>query len=382
MQLEKLIHSLLKTEQFFAHFILNSQVRYETRPPTEENVKKPGYVGTAGAGVQNGSPVLLFNTHFMDSLPFDSQKAVLKHEILHLLLDHNDKSYYDVLNLQAWNLAMDCAINQYIDSLPDMAITLPAFEKLVGKKLQPYESAVYYYNELVNSPNIQKVKIPDSMDDHGALSESELDKQIKKGTVQKAADAAVKAAAGNVPEGLQKVLDGLRDKPLVNWKQQLRNFVASAISSKTKHTRKKTHRRFEIDQPGKRKKRELKLAVCVDSSGSVSDAQFAAFINEIVSVSKNCAEANLIYADCEVQKVVNLKGGKAPPNERYGNGGTAYEPAIRKAVELGSNAIIYFGDMDTADTPKNPGLPVLWVTCGSEVRPGDFGRMLKIDVPR
>jgi predicted metal-dependent peptidase len=365
MKLEKIIHELLKKEPFYAQFTLNCEVRYNTNN-----------VPTAGAMVQNGRPVLIFNTTFMDTLSLPSQIAILKHEILHLLFDHTDFEYYDKLNIQVWNAAMDCAINQYIPNLPEMAITLDAFSKLCKKPLEAYQSAVYYYNELL--PNCETVEIPAPMDSHSIEGQSELDKKIGKGVVARAADDAVKSAAGNVPEGLSKVMERLRTGQTINWKQQLRNFVASAISSKIKHTRKKSHRRFELDQPGKKKKRELKLAICVDSSGSVSDEQFGLFIAEIAHITKNCAEANLIYADCEVHKVVNLKTNDKPPMERYGNGGTAYQPAITKAVQLQSNVIIYFGDLDCADTPVDPKIPMLWVTCGSEVRPGEFGRVLKL----
>jgi len=365
MKLDKIIHELLKTEPFYAQFTLNCEVRYNTNN-----------VPTAGAGVQNGRLILIFNTKYMDSLPFESQVAILKHEVLHLLFDHNDWTYYDKLNIQVWNAAMDCSINQYVTNLPAGTITLDMFSELCKKPLLPYQSAVYYYNELL--PNCNTVQVPAPLDSHDALPESDVDKQIKKGAVARAADEAMKASAGKMPNGLTKAIESLREKSTINWKQQLRNFIASAVSSKTKHTRKKSHRRFELDQPGKKKKRELRLAVCIDSSGSVSDEQFEAFISEISHLVKHCAEANLIYADSEVQKVINLKQNEKPPLERYGNGGTMYQPAIDKARQLKSNVIVLFGDLDCADTPTDPGIPFLWVTCGSTERPGEFGRVLEL----
>jgi predicted metal-dependent peptidase len=366
VQLEKIIHALLKSEPYFAHFILNSTIEYNTRN-----------VPTAGAAVINGVPVLVFNTAFMDLYDQATQVAILKHEVLHLLMDHIDHDYYDKLNKQVWNIAMDCAINQYIPNLPPEGVTVDQLSKLVKRPLLTFESAVYYYNELYQVAE----KVPMPMDDHSLQDgQSAEDKQMAKGIVGKASEAALKASAGQVPEGLQSVLNELRERPRVNWKQELRNFVASAISSSTKATRTKSNRRFELEQPGKRKERKLKLAVCVDSSGSVSTEQFTAFIQEIIHISKNCAEANLIYADCEVQKVINLKQGNEPPFERYGNGGTAYQPALTKALELGCNAIAYFGDGDTADIPNNPGKPLLWVLVGDNPAPAPFGRVLRLKV--
>ena len=365
MNLEKIIYDLLKNEPFYAHFILNSHILYDKYK-----------VETAGAAVVNGVPQLVFNSKFMSSLSQPEQTAVLKHEILHLLFDHSDTTTYAALNKQVWNVCMDVAINQHIKNLPSMAVTVDELNKIVGRKLLPYQSSTYYYNEMYQ--HAKETGQLQTLDQHDLIEESSEDKQIRKGAVAKAAKAAQIASAGIMPDGLESVIESLNEKPLVNWKQQLRNFAASAVSSKTKGTRTKMHRRFGLDAPGKKKKRELKLAVCLDSSGSVSNEQFAAFINEVVELSKYCAEINLIYADCEVQKVINLKNNAEVPTQRYGNGGTAYQPAITKAVELGANAILLFGDLDCADTPTNPGIPFLWVTVGSTQRPGEFGRVIEL----
>lgn len=365
MKLDKIIYELLSKEPFFAHFILNSRVSYD----------KLG-VKTAAAGIFQGTPQLIFSTEFMDSLSQDGQIAVFKHEILHLLFDHNDTTTYNKLNMHVWNISMDCAINQYIAHLPNTCVTVKSLEDIVGKRLLPFQSSTYYYNALYD--HAEKTGQLQTLDDHGLIQESKEDQQIRKGAVSKAASAARASAAGQMPEGLESVIESLSETVLVNWQQQLRNFAASAVSSKTKGTRKKMHRRFGLDSPGRRKKRELRLAICIDTSGSVSDDQLAVFLNEIKAISKLCAEANLIYADCIVQKVINLKNGKPPPNKRYGSGGTAYGPALKKSIDLKANAIIYLGDMDVSDIPENPGIPVLWATVGSTTRPGEFGRMLEI----
>jgi predicted metal-dependent peptidase len=370
MKLERLIYQLLQSEPYYAHFVLNCDVRYQS----EADKEKQNYVPTAAAGVQNGAPVLIFNTTFMNSMDEIQQQAILKHEVLHLVFDHADWEYYDRLNLQVWNVAMDCAINQYIHNLPSQAITLKQVSELAKTPLKPFESAAYYYNALYQVAE----KMPMPLDAHGAIEGSELDKKISRGVVAKASEAAVKSAAGQLPNGLAATLDKLKGKSEINWQAQLRNFVASAISSKHKQTRTKAHRRFELDQPGKRKERKLKLAVCLDSSGSVNDEQFASFLVELKSIIKNCAEANVIYADCEVQKVINLKQNADIPLERYGNGGTAYQPALSKAQNLGANVIIFMGDMDSSDTPENPGIPVMWLITGKQDPPASFGRVLRI----
>jgi predicted metal-dependent peptidase len=130
--------------------------------------------------------------------------------------------------------------------------------------------------------------------------------------------------------------------------------------------------------PGKKKKRTMTLGVCADASGSVSDEQYSMFLQELKSIAKQVELTWFIQADCEVQKVEKLTPKTTFIPNRAGNGGTAYQPAIDKAKELGCDVIIYFGDFDTSDTPRNPGVPFLWVGVGRQDPPGDFGKVLRL----
>jgi predicted metal-dependent peptidase len=154
--------------------------------------------------------------------------------------------------------------------------------------------------------------------------------------------------------------------------------VARSISTTTKNTRKKINRRFGLEQPGKKKKRELTLGVCVDSSGSVSDEAFQSFLTEVSRISQICQTTYLVDADCVVQNVDVIKKGKKVKNQRSGSGGTAYQPAIDKCLELKCDAIVYFGDADSSDIPKNPNIPFLWVIVGNQNPPGNFGSVVRL----
>lgn len=378
--LETAIYDLLEKEQYFAAFLAESRICYD----------KYG-VTTAGASIVNGSPMLIFNTEFMSKLSRLEVVAIVKHEILHLLLLHCSMLTKKELNTKAWNLAMDCAINQHIVGLPETAVTLSSMSGLCGAELLPFETAEYYFEQMKSAAqkgrgNMRMVgeeadpgEASDGViDDHDLdIPGAETGQEMAKASIKNASDKALARAAGIIPSGLDKILGGLAHA-VVDWKTVLRNFVARSAKSSTNITRKKLHRRFGLDQPGRKKRRELTLGVCIDCSGSVPDDAVAQFYAEIAAMLPNISEAWIVQADCEVQHVERATKSSKIDAKRKGDGGTAYAPAISECMRKKCDAIIYLGDMDTADTPNNPEVPVLWVTTGNMKRPGEFGYVVSI----
>lgn len=369
--LAKAIYTLLQSEPFFAHFILNSKIVYDRFG-----------VNTAAASIVDGTPILIFSTKFMGSLSDAACIGVLKHEILHLLLDHTRNRGKDLGDRKLANIAMDCAINQHIDGLPAECISLESIREVCkNNAIEAFQTTEYYYMFLKQAKDkMQKDINQKTLDDHDLdIPGAETNPMQAKAAAEAASSKALGASKGNISEKLSKILNDLRTEPKMNWKQILRNFVASNTTNKTLGTRKKTHRRFELDFPGRKKKRELTLGVCLDSSGSVSEESYTIFINEIAGMIGSVSCIHLVHADCEVQKVEKLVNKKQIKYERHGSGGTAYGPALNACKDLGCNAIVYLGDMDCADIPNNPQVPVLWVTVGSMVKPGEFGKILKLE---
>ncbi len=377
--LERPIYSLLQTEPFFANFLLGSEIILDDPEITR-----------AAVSFNNNNIQFYFNISYLQSITLKNQVAVMKHEVLHVLLDHCGKRYGDKINHEAVNYFKDGAINQMIPDLPEDCVTLESMEKICKKKLKPLENYEYYYAQaeqaLPKTPYKGHSTDHDKMSGDGSGTDgspiSEAADSLRKAIIKDKVNKAISAAKGNIPQGLESVIANLNKAAQVNWRQQLRNLVASARSVTTKSNRMKVHRRFELDQPGKKKDRKLVLGVCTDSSGSVSDAAYSAFLNEIYSIAKSTTITYLVHADCEVQKVDIIKGGKAKGDvlkKRHGSGGTMYGPAIEHCTKLGCDAIIYFGDFDCADTPKNPNVPFIWVGVGSQPAPANFGKVLRIN---
>lgn len=371
MSLDKAIKKMLEQKPFFAHFVLNSQILWD-----KYNVP------TAGACVINYTPTLIFNSEFVSKLTLEEFSGLIEHEVNHLIFDHMGQVKYSNMDKEIHNIAADWSINQYISVLPKKGITHEVMEQKLGMSIEREQDSLFYYNLLMKDGNKEKVSGMGPLDDHDL--EEVMDKmslpQDQKIAIRKTVQEALKKAAGNTPGHLKGMLDGLLAPEKLPWQQILRNFVSSAVSSKSLGTRKKMHRRFGLDAPGKKKKRELVLGICRDTSGSVSDELFSGFLQETQGIIKSVGTAFIIDADCEITNIEVLTGQKKKINlERTGYGGTAYGPAIKKCIELKCDAIIYMGDGDCADVPENPGVPFLWVLPeGYGEAPGNFGKVLRI----
>lgn len=372
------VYALLKDEPFFAHFILNSNVVYDQKS-----------IPTAAVTVRHGVPTFIFNSEFMGNQTTGGAKNILKHEVLHLVFEHTSKKFPDgeELGKVLYNIAADCAINQYLTDLPNECVSLQNVSEKVGYKLDAWQTADYYYEHLrrVKWPKAPKgEKGLQTLDEHQFGGEGDEDgeegagdQQVNTAAVRNLAKKALKQAAGNAPASIVAAIDAMGDAT-IPWKQVLRNFVMTRVTSTIEQTRKKVNRRYPLPAPGKKKKRSLTMGVCLDSSGSVSDEQYTSFMNEVKSIAKNVEKTYLIHADCQVQKVEVLTAKTKLEPTRKGYGGTAYQPAIDECKKLGCDVIIYFGDFDTSDTPTNPKVPFLWVGVGSQPAPANFGKVLRI----
>lgn len=363
-KLSDAVKLLFSTKRFYAHCYLSCRVVYDHKD-----------IPTAAARMSKDGPVLYFNTEFIAGLTTIETAALIEHELDHILFGH--VNFRGKSNHRPRNIAMDCAINQLIQGLPSKGVTLEWFEKSVKKKLNPLDNWEYYYAQIPASADLGDGS--NIIDDHDTdTGIEEASEQESKMHTKAMASSALKSSSGEVPEKLQSILGELMGDARLPWQQIIASFVSRARSDIRIATRKRINRRWGFESPGYKKKRELVLGVCLDSSGSVSDESYSKFIAEINKARVYCKEVHYIEADCVVQSTRKLTKNSTVKLERTGNGGTAYQPAISKCLELGCDAIIYFGDGDCADTPTNPGVPFLWVMAQGGSKPADFGQEVSI----
>lgn len=328
-----------------------------------------------------------------------AQEAILIHECLHIINTHIPRAKNlstDIagtkfqFNHQAMNIAMDCAINQLagIDKPIEEigGVTLESFKEMLDDdSIEPGQTFEYYFNKMHENAEklIQKygegLQGLDNHDDHGEWKDGEATSNIQEEMIKDAVKKAEKqTGAGNISGDVKMLIDNLFESK-VNWKNELRRFMQGFVKFTHKQTRSKRNRKYGILFAGKKKKYHTHIAVPVDMSGSMSHDDIKRCFSEIHKIATTIhAQITVIEADSEVKNVYEYDP-KNPP-QPVGGGGTAYQPAIDKALELGVNGIIYLGDMDAFDTPKDPKIPVLWGVVGSRQKPpADFGKVIYIE---
>jgi predicted metal-dependent peptidase len=375
---------------FYAHFLSRMEVQWGTKLPT--------------AGVSITDKINFYiNPLFFLSLDTIQRLELVEHEIEHIIYLHpiRAKDYISEdkgknSRYKIANIAMDAGINDNKPHLTrDLGVTFDRLNEQLKEmgssfrvdKKDPWE---VNYEKLLqaakNNPDSgdgEGEGYGETVDDHSQWGESDgnssISKELAEGLVRQAANEAQQATGiGNMPEHLQRQINDL-NKSNVNWKRELRKFFTSGLKFDFERTRNRRNRRYGIVQPGRRKKPNLHIAVCLDSSGSVYDAAFSQFFAELGAIADMGVKITCIDCDTAVAAIYEYDKKKKP--ERFGNGGTSYSPGIEAAKKLNVDGIIYFGDMDCSDTPQDPKKPFLWAIVGNNMnRPGNFGSIVKVEV--
>ena len=167
------------------------------------------------------------------------------------------------------------------------------------------------------------------------------------------------------PKFLQDLVSAILEKrkPQVDWKRSLRIFANSSRHTKVVGTMKRYSKRFGEPSTGIRIKSFQRMAVIIDTSGSVDDHSLSLFFTEIHAMWKNRAEILVIECDAEVGQTYQYRGKF--PKGVSGRGGTRFDPAVeylqkgRKTQTF--DGCIYLTD-GYATTPQiKPPCRLLWV---------------------
>ena len=341
---------------------------------------------------------LLYNPEFMGALKPDHQLGVLMHEFYHIILEHvTGRKPADGLK-RIDNIAMDLAIN----GLPEMAGKLPCeadpgpimadgqgmkgvfpgegpFAHLpANKTYEWYLEALKDMAENQESngdgegqPGGQGDGDPfggmDSLDSHdqfgdGDSTTQEIAKERLKEAVKQAAEEAEKARNwGSVSSGMrQDIMDRVATK--VDWRKVLRYFVKTSQRADKRSTPRRLNKRFPKIHPGKRVRRQAKIAISIDQSGSVDDGMLAAFFSELNKLAE-IAEFTVIPFDTQVaeSKVYVWKKGQSKKTERVLTGGTCFNAPTKYVNERNFDGHIVLTDL-CAPKPVPSSCQRMWMT--------------------
>lgn len=198
---------------------------------------------------------------------------------------------------------------------------------------------------------------------------------------------------GSVPELLERLA---MEVPRVGtpWEQIFRSVVQTAFQEATQNNYSRPSRRWlalERDYrrqagvnlpfaPDTFKKRGSRLAVALDTSGSIDGELLGRFLAEIAALCAfNQRNLILLIGDAAVHHIAEIDWTEASREisqiKYTGGGGTDFRPLIEAAAEYEPDALVYLTDL-YGETGDEPDFPVIWATHGITAGNSSFGRRL------
>ena len=351
-------------------------------------------IPTAGVRVNPDSAQfeLMYNPEFFAALSDEHKQGILMHEFYHLVFEHvTSRKPADGLK-RIDNIAMDLAINCHIskmlpsESNPGPEINGEPMQACIPgegmfKDLPPYKTYEWYLEELKKMQQEQQQDGDgeggqgsgdpfgnmDSLDSHDEFGDvdgttQEIASERMKEAIKKAAEEAEKSRNwGSVSSTMrQDIMERIATK--VDWRKVLRYFVKTSQRADKRSTPRRLNKRFPKVHPGKRVRRQAKIAVSIDQSGSVDDAMLAAFFSELNKLAE-IAEFTVIPFDTAVaeSKIYTWKKGQNKKTERVLTGGTCFNAPTKYVNEKGFDGHIILTDL-MAPKPIPSKCQRMWMT--------------------
>ena len=313
------------------------------------------WLGTAAVDGRN----LYFNTQFFNAMDSKEIEFVVAHEILHCVFDHLGRR--EERNPMLYNIAADYIVNNLLvrDRIGNKPKIVDCFQDF---KYEGWSSEDVYddlFNEAKKNGEEYLKQLGEMLDEHldmdgdeegdgggsagevgedgngNATSKSkpkyskEEMKQIKDEIKENMISAAQTAGAGNVPGAVARMIKELTE-PKMNWREIIRQSVQSSIRSD--YTFSRPSRKGQMSGailPSMDFQDTIDIAVCIDMSGSIGDAQGKDFLGEIKGIMEEFPDYN-IKVWCFDTKVYNEEDFEANDGkdlldyQLMGGGGTDF----------------------------------------------------------
>lgn len=289
---------------------------------------------------------LWYHPEFIESLNKDELMFLVAHEVLHCVFGHLVRRYDRDPKL--WNMATDYVINA---TLVEAGFKMPKIGLYEQKYLNWASEDVY--DELKSQGAEGKETLDHHPGDPGYPSEGkggqgdqdgdkqdgegngpqghgEMSEEDAKALQEEWRDAVVQAAqaaAGNVPAGLKRLIEDFID-PKMDWRQLIQAHLQSCV--KTDYTWMRPNKRTfgsGITMPSMDMDDHIKIAIAIDTSGSVSEEMLKDFLSEVKGIMDAFSgyEIHIACFDTAVHNPQTITGeDDLSEYEMQGFGGTEF----------------------------------------------------------
>ena len=408
-------------DSYYGYFLMNMQFSVNF-----------GANSIAGIKLNTFPPVFESNPLLLCKFKLKEILYVICHEIDHVVLNHpaemvkanptkDEQTFYE------FNLAADASVNDRIDheikaenraflAHPDGVITSKVLAKMYEiKHLLSMENYAYYFGMISGKQQKNEENAPgngqDSMmqqqnrqdgtaqgdssvsghqsedgdeivtaancgelTDHNweAGDDAEDAQAVVREFVNAAVDMMNEESRGLMPAHFMSQVELINKPPVLSWQAILKKYIGT-ISANKRKTRMRLNRRQpeRFDLSGRVDDKVLKIAVAIDTSGSVDDHMIAQIFNEIFAIlAKRKHEITVIECDAQIQRVYRAKNAGEIQKKVAGRGGTMFTPAIEYINNdkyFRDALLIYFTDgFGEREIPKPKTYRNLWVVFDDE----------------
>jgi len=322
---------------------------------------------------------LIYNPHWVAEQTDTIMKAGVSHEVMHVCLKHLVRVGTRDPNI--WNIAVDAAVNEVLSHtfrLPDEWVRI---QQMVGKCSEEI------YDWIIKNAKTYKMPTSGGFDSHifgQDEGEAGADGDQSKGgnknspffqqgqqpfdtarAVREAYNFA--KSQGKLPAGIDRLFADILN-PQLDWKDVLRKFIVQVIPHDFSYTRpsKKSYSAGFYMPIVKRE--SIELVIGVDSSGSISEEEYAEFLSEIYAMCRQfeSLKATVIVCDAAVQEVIEIDENFDPYCVKgRGYGGTDSRPVydwIEENMAMQNvKLLVYFTDGYINIPDKEYSFPTLWI---------------------
>ncbi len=299
---------------------------------------------------------LFLNPTTAAKLSASALDGLLLHEVLHAALLHVDRrKTRDPLR---WNVAADIVVNGIIATLPKVTLPAGALRDADLEHLAVEEVYERLEGRVVLLPMADLLAAPDEATPDQSQSEARA-AQWREALAQ--AEALSQMTVGTLPSNLRRALGEVL-APTLDWRSMLWRFITVTPSDFSGFDRRFVHAGLYLEElVGE----SVEVAVCVDTSGSISGRQLDAFLGELRGIVSSYPhlKAALYYADAALAGPYEVSASTEIPAP-VGGGGTDFRPffdAITKTPAPNTRVLVYLTDGYGTFPAKAPDDATLWV---------------------
>ncbi len=331
---------------------------------TTHKTKVNTYIQT----IRVGSGWVEYNPTFIHSLSSEQLHNVIFYEALRILLKHPYARKKEIAQLSY--LASNITLQEYYARRK----VFPSAHEVFQTHQYDRKHFEFYYDKLIEKSKNRTSSLPTESSLLNYLDESvcgventkhwDMNDYWSKIINHKIEDAILSNSWGNISGNLQQTIIA-NLKPKLNYRDILKSFRASILSTNRVLTRMKPSRRYGFQYLGSRRDLKTKLLFAVDVSGSVEDKDLQKAFSVINRLFKyGIEEVNVIQFDTKI-KGNNLILKKAIQEVKVlGRGGTCFQSVmdyIEKEQQYDGAIIFTDGYAPIPQVARNRKTRILWL---------------------